>query len=207
MLDHFDIRSSQLYWLIPTLIITAAFGVIGYFIVSRRIKQPIAVFLARFGIVFFLLFFLELAVFIALPSFHATMQNLTARLVSGILTLAGASHFVSGSTITLQNPYLAFDITSACLGGELFWTFAALVLAETSASNKQRLIGILIGLSILILFNFFRIVLSIYVEWLTDFRVHTLFYFFNMVFVLLVWAGWLRTLKPQTVPRASLSLR
>jgi len=99
----------------------------------------------------------------------------------------------------MHNPYLAFDVTAACLGGELFWTYAALVMAETSANNKQRLKGILIGLGILIVFNFFRITLSIYVEWATGFRVHTLFYFFNMVFVLLVWMRWLRTLKPKTM--------
>jgi len=198
MAERFDISSLPFYWLIPTLIITAAFGAIGYFIATHRIKQPIMVFLFRFGIVFFLLFFFELAVFNMWPSVHDTVQNITARLVSGMLTLAGASHFVSGSTITLQNPYLAFDITSACLGGELFWTYTALVLAETTASNKQRLRGIFIGLAILLAFNFLRIVLSIYLEWLTGFRVHTLFYFFNMVFVLLVWLGWLGTLKPKT---------
>jgi exosortase/archaeosortase family protein len=195
--DSFNFNSLPFSWLISLIVIAAAFGGIGYFIVTRRIKQPLVVFLTRFGIVFFLFFFLEVAVLSSLPSFHATIQNITARLVGGILTLAGASHSVSASTITLQNPYLVFDVTAACLGGELFWTYTALVLAETSASNKQRLRGILIGLSILVAFNFFRIVMSIYVEWLTDFRVHTLFYFFNMIFVLLVWAGWLRTIKPR----------
>lgn len=197
MRDQLDITDVPFYWPIATIIIVTAFGVIGYFIVSRRIRQPIAVFLTRFGFVFFLLFFLELAVLIALPSVHAWMQNFTAGLVGGILTLAGASHSVYGSVVTLQNPYLTFDITSACLGGELFWTYIALVLAETSASNKQRLRGIVIGLGILIIFNFLRIILSIYLEWLTGFRVHTIFYFLNMVFVLLVWLGWLRTLKPR----------
>lgn len=197
MVNEFNIQSLPFYWLIPTVIIAVAFGIVGYLIAKRRIKQPMAMFLVRFGIVFFLLFFLEVVILNVTPSFHSTMQNLTARLVGGILTLAGASHSISGSIITLQNPYLAFDITAACLGGELFWTYTALVLAETTANNKQRMRGILIGLSILIIFNFFRIVMSIYVEWLTDFRVHTLFYFFNMAFVLLVWVGWLRTMKPQ----------
>ena len=195
MADEFNIQSLPFYWLIPTVIIAVAFGIVGYLIAKRRIKQPMAMFLVRFGIVFFLLFFLEVVILNVAPSFHSTMQNLVARLMGGILTLAGASHSISGSIVTLQNPYLTFDITTACLGGELFWTFTALVLAETSASNKQRLRGILIGLSILIIFNFFRIVMSIYVEWLTDFRVHTLFYFFNMAFVLLVWVGWLRIIR------------
>jgi exosortase/archaeosortase family protein len=195
MFDEFNIRSLPFYWLIPTVIIAGTFGIVGYIVATRRIKQPIAVFLARFGIVFFTLFFVELAVLNVSPSFHSAVQNITAKLVGGILNLFGASHSVSGSIITLQNPYLAFDVTAACLGGELFWTYTALVLAETTVNNKQRVRGILIGLSILIIFNFFRIVMGIYVEWLTDFRVHTLFYFFNMVFVLLVWVGWLRTLR------------
>ena len=190
-----DIRSSPYFGLIAVAIIAAACGIIGYLIATRRIKQPFLVFLSRFGIVFFLLFILETIVLVTLPSVHATMQNLTARLAGSILTLAGASHSISGSTNLLQNPYLSFDITASCLGGELFWTYAALVLAETTATNKQRLKGILIGLVILIAFNFFRITLSIYLEWLTDSNVHDYFYLFNMIFVLIIWAGWLWTLR------------
>ena len=196
MADRFNISTLPYGWLIATVIIAASFGAFGYIIATRRVKQPIVVFLARFGIVFFLLLFVEFAVLYLLPSFHATMQNITARFVGGILTLAGVNHSIAGSIITLQNPYLAFDVTAACLGGELFWTYTALVLAETSASHRQRLLGILIGLGVLLAFNFFRITTSIYVEWLTGFHVHNLFYFFNMVFVLLIWAVWLRTLKP-----------
>ena len=190
-----DIRSSPYFGLIAVAIIAAACGIIGYLIATRRIKQPILLFLGRFGIAFFLLFILETVVLITLPSVHATMQNLTARLAGSILTLAGASHSISGSTIILQNPYLSFDITASCLGGELFWTYAALVLAETTATSKKRMKGILIGLVILIAFNFFRITLSIYLEWLTNFHVHDLFYGFNMIIVLLIWAGWLWTLR------------
>jgi exosortase/archaeosortase family protein len=190
-----DIRSSPYFGLIAVAIIAAACGVIGYLIATRRIKQPVFVFLGRFGIAFFLLFILETALLITLPSFHATMQSLTARLVGSILTLAGASHSISGSTIILQSPYLSFDITASCLGGELFWTYTALVIAETTATNKQRVTGILVGLAILLVFNFFRITLSIYLEWLTGSHVHDYFYLFNMIFVLIVWAGWLWTLR------------
>ena len=181
--------------MIAVAIIAAACGIIGYFVATHRIKQPIFVFLSRFGIVFFLLFLLETALLVTLPSFHATMQNLTARLVGSILTLAGAGHSISGSTVILQSPYLSFDITASCLGGELFWTYAALVLAETTATNKQHLKGILVGLAILITFNFIRITLSIYLEWSTGSNVHDYFYLFNMIFVLLIWAGWLRSLR------------
>jgi exosortase/archaeosortase family protein len=197
MPDSFDFRSISYFWLISVTTIAAAFAVIGYFIATRKFKSNFVIFLARFGIVFFSLFILEAAVISLLPSFHATMQNIAATLVGGVLSLARASHTISSSTIILQNPYLAFDITAACLGGLLLWTYIALVLAEPTASNRQRVDGILKGLALLLAFNFFRITLSIYIEWRTGFRIHDLFYFFNMLFVLLIWAGWLRTLKSQ----------
>ena len=201
MADWLNSNSLTIVGLIVLVIIAAAFGGIGYLIATRRIKQPIVVFLARFGIVFFLLFFLELAVLALLPSFHAMIRSFAATLVGGVLSIAGASHSITDSIITLQNPYLSFDITEACLGGVLLWTYIALVSAETKATGKQRLVGIFVGLVILLAFNFFRITLSIYLEWLTGFGIHNLFYLFNIVFVLSVWAGWLRTMKPQTAPR------
>lgn len=197
MPDSFDFRSTPYFGLVSVAVIAAAFAVIGYLIATRRVKSDLVVFLARFGIVFFLLFVLESAVISSFPPFHATMQNLTATLVGGVSSFGGPSHAISGSTIILQNPYLSFDITASCLGGLLLWTYIALVLAEPTASNRQRIDGILKGLAILLVFNFFRITLSIYLEWRTGFRVHDLFYFFNMLFVLLIWAGWLRTLKSQ----------
>jgi exosortase/archaeosortase family protein len=195
-----DISSLPFVLLAGTTIIVGICGAIGYIcyiIAPNRVKQPLVVFLARYGIGFLLLVFLELALLDLWPSFHATMRSLTATLVGGILTLAGVSHSVSGSTIMMQNPNLAFNVDSACLGYLLFWIYAALVLAESNASRKQRIAGILIGLGILVVFNFSRITLSVYLEWLTGAHVHDYFYLFNIVFVVLLWAGWLRTLKPK----------
>jgi len=178
--------------------VAAAIGyVIANSIATRRIKQPFLAFLARFAIVFFLLFFLDFIVFYGLePSVYAKLQGLTATSVGGILSLAGAGHSISGSTIMLQNPSLSFDITVGCLGGELFWTYVALVVAETTASKRQMILGIIVGLAVLLAFNFFRITLSVYLEWRTGFHVHDMFYLFSTIFVLIVWVGWLRTLKP-----------
>jgi exosortase/archaeosortase family protein len=186
--------------LISTVAIYTAAAAIGYIIANRiatlGIKQPFLAFLARFAIVFFLLFFVEFIVFCGLaPSVYAKLQGLTATSVGGVLALAGAGHSISGSTIMLQNPSLSFDITVGCLGGELFWSYVALVLAETTASNRQRILGIIVGLAILLAFNFFRITLSVYLEWRTGFHVHDVFYLFNTIFVLLVWVVWLWTLK------------
>jgi exosortase/archaeosortase family protein len=177
------------------IIIAVGFGILGYFIATSRVKQPFWLFMMRFGIVFFLLFFLDVVIRTILPSSQVALRNIAASLVSGFLTLTGAHHSITGSTITLQNPYLVFDITEACLGGLLLNTYGGLVLAESTATKKQRLTGILVGLAILLAFNFFRITLSIYLEGLTGFNVHHLFYYINMGFVLLVWLGWLRTIR------------
>lgn len=193
-----DTRSFLFSWpvvVVIILVIAAGFGTVGYIIAAHRFRQPFIGFLVRYVVSFLFLILLEMALLYLLPSFHSTMRDLTAKLVGWILSWVGVSHSVSGSVITLQNPFLTFDIEVACLGGVLFWAYIALVVAEFKATGKQRLIGILVGLAILLGFNFFRITLSIYLEWRTGVYVHDYFYLFNMVFVLLVWAGWLMTLR------------
>jgi exosortase/archaeosortase family protein len=193
--NRIDFSALPFGWLLVFIIITVAFGTLGYLIAAGRVKQPFLSFMMRFALVFFLLFFLELVIVNTMPSSQAALRNLAATLVGGFLTLAGAHHSVTGSTVTLQNPYLAFEITEACLGGMLLWTYGALVLTESSATRKQRVHGLLIGVIIILLFNLLRIFLSVYLEWKTAVRVHDYFFLFNMVFVLLVWLGWVRTLK------------
>ena len=197
MPDMFDISSLSFGWLVVLVITSIAFGAVGYFIASRKIKQSFIVFFVRFAVTFLLLVLIEGAVLSFWPSVHDTMCNLTTRLVGGLLGTVGVSESVSGSIITLQDPSLVFRVDAACLGGLLLWAYMALVLAESRVSPKQRLAGILIGLAILLGFNFFRITWSIYLEWQTGVNVHDYFYIVNMVVVLLVWAGWLRTLKPK----------
>ena len=173
------------------------FATAAYLIGARRVKRSFLGFLARYGTVFLALFFLEYALLAFFPAFENELRNLTARLVGGILNLSGAEYYVSGPIIGLENPSLAFDITVACLGGALFWAYMALVLATPGLTATQRLTGIGVGLAILLGFNMFRITLSIHLEQGTGVYVHDYFYYFNMVFVLLVWAGWLWTLKPR----------
>jgi len=177
----------------------AILGIIAYFIASRRIKHSALSFLTRYGACFFALFFLEYFVASFLPGVHSAIRNTTATLVGGIFTVAGIQHVLSGSTILLQNPYLTFDVTEACLGGILLWAYASMVLAEPKVSTKQRVIGILVGFAILVAFNLFRIVLSIYLQWITGAPVHDYFYLFNVVFVILVWVIWWRTTRSRMV--------
>ncbi len=182
---------------ITFLILIVGFATAAYLIGARRVKQSFLGFLARYGTVFLAFIFLERALVRFFPAFHNAMRNLTARIVGGILNLGGAECYVSGPIIGLENPSLTSDISVGCLGGTLFYVYIALVLAAPGATSRQRLTGICAGLAILLGFNIFRITLSIYLEWLTGVYVHDYFYIFNMVFVLLIWAGWLRILKPR----------
>jgi exosortase/archaeosortase family protein len=173
----------------------AILGIVAYLITSHRGNHSALSFLTRYGAWFFALFFLEWFVVAFLPSLSSVLRGAMATLVSYVFTIAHVPHALSGSTIFLQNPYLAFDVTQACLGGILLWAYAGLVLAEPRASIKPKVVGILVGFAILLAFNLLRIVLSIYLEWLDGVRVHDYFYLFNMFFVILVWAGWLWTTK------------
>ena len=164
----------------------AGFATAGYFIATRRARRPFVGFIIRYAAVFLSLLLLE-AVFLWLaPSVHAGMQHLTAVVVGWAEGLAGADNSVSGSTSPV-----------ACLGGILFWSYVALVLAEPAVTRRQRLLGLGAGLLVLVAFNLFRIATSIYVEWSTGVNIHDYFYFFNMVFVLCVWAIWLRIIRPK----------
>jgi hypothetical protein len=53
------------------------------------------------------------------------------------------------------------------------------------------------GVVALVAFNLFRITASIYVEWSTGVNIHDYFYLFNMLFVICVWAVWLRIIRPK----------
>jgi len=187
--------------LVASFVMATTLGIIAYFIASRRGKHSALSFFTRYGAWFFALFFLEWFVVSFLPGLSSALRSAIATLVSAIFTLARVPHGLSGSTILLQKPYLAFDVTEACLGGILLWAYASLVLVEPRASTNQKVVGILVGFAILLAFNFFRIVLSIYLEWLARAHVHDYFYLFNIVFVILVWAGWLWTTKSRMVLR------
>ena len=171
--------------------------VIGKF-VQREKKQSFARFLLRCAVFFGLLYGGEQALQMLFPSVHLLLQDSAASLVVSILHLGHADASVRGTSILLGSQPLAFEITVACLGGVLLWAYVALVFAQPGATPKQRLLGILVGLATLVAFNIFRITLSVYLQERTGVRVHDYFYWFNMLFVLLVWAGWLRTLKPRT---------
>jgi exosortase/archaeosortase family protein len=175
-------------------------GISGY-VIKRHLSgqgrkaDRLVAFLSRYVFVFGLLLGLEAFVLWLFPAVHLLFRDAVAVIVGGILELTGAEASVTGPLISVGTPSAVFDITVACLGGVLFWVFLALVLAEPRVPGIQRLKGILIGLGILFAFNIFRIVVSVYLEGSTGLPVHDYFYVINMLVVLLVWAGWARTLR------------
>ena len=197
MVNNFTLNNVAYFivFLVGTLALFVVFAFIFRFVAARRASQSIEVFLTRFAIAFAFLYLLEFGVITLWPAVPRAFAGSMANLVGGILGFAGMSHSVSGWTIALQSSSLSFDIGWGCLGGELFWCYIALVFADNAATMKQRLMGIIVGLAILLAFNFFRITLSIYIEGLTGFNAHYIFYYLNIFFVMLVWLGWLRTIR------------
>ena len=179
--------------------IIAGFATIGYIIAGRSIKRPFLRYIIRYAIIFLVFLGLEAIILWLAPSVHRTLQHLTAVVVGQTLEMVSVNNLVSGSTIIVREPLLVFRIDVACLGGLLFWAYIALIMAEPRATVRQRLVGLGMGLVGLLVFNLFRIFISIYIESRTGVNVHNYFYLLNMVFVLLLWAGWVRTLKPRPV--------
>ena len=177
--------------------IIAGYATIGYIIAGRGIKRPFLRYTVRYAVVFLVFLGLETIIIWLAPSVHRMLQHLTAVAVGQTLEMASVHNLISGSRIAVQEPQSVFRIDVACLGGILFWAYIALVLAEPRATVRQRLIGLGAGLIGLLVFNLFRIFISIYIDSKTGVNVHNYFYLFNMVFVLLLWAGWVRTLKPR----------
>jgi exosortase/archaeosortase family protein len=152
-------------------------------------------FFVRCVAVFVLLLGCEYALTRLFPHYPELLRDSAAAAVGGILRLADMHNSVTGSIIWLESTPIAFDITSSCLGGVLFLTYIALVFAQPNVSRNQRLAGVVGGLAVLLAFNTCRIAFTVYVEGSTGGYVHSLFYYVNMFVVMLVWAGWVSTLK------------
>jgi exosortase/archaeosortase family protein len=179
------------------MLLIVGFAIPAYFVAARRVKQPFLGFLARYGAIFLALQLIEMVLMAYFPGAYAEIRHVTARMVGGVLGLGGLDYQVSGSIVELQNPSFAANITSGCVGGVAFWVFVGLVVATPGASLKQRLASISVGLVLLLLYNLTRMTASIYFEWANGVAVHDYFYVFNLIFILIIWAVWLRTLKPK----------
>ena len=152
-------------------------------------------FLVRCLIIFAVLQFSEASLYHFIPSVEMSLRDSAASFVGVLIHLGNMAASVAGPAISLNGRGLTFVVSPDCLGGLLVWAYLAMVLAQPGATKRQRLWGVIVGSAIIVVFNILRITLSVYVEGRTGFNVHTYFYLFNMVFVLLVWAGWMRTLR------------
>ena len=189
------------YWFAVAITggILAGFGLAAYVFGGRRSGSFVR-FILRYLTVFLLLLLAEAGLVWLFPSVHTAMETVTAHSVAGLLKVTGTDPSATGSIISFGNPPLMFDVTVACLGGMLYWVFIGLVWAEARTTRRQRLLAILAGVALLIGFNLFRITFSVYLEWRTGAYVHDYFYALNMLFVLLLWAGWQWTLRPRPAP-------
>jgi exosortase/archaeosortase family protein len=188
-----------LWRVIAVLVVLLGFAASSYVVgkVLKREKGSRFVwFFVRCVAVFALLLGCETAIGWLFPSYCGLLRDSAAAAVGGILHLVDMHNSVTGSIIWIDSCPIAFDITTPCLGGVLFLTYIALVFAQPSVTRGQRLAGLFGGLVVLSLFNIGRIAFTVYVEGSTGGYVHNLFYYFNMVVVVLVWAGWVRTFKP-----------
>jgi exosortase/archaeosortase family protein len=163
---------------------------IAYLLCEKAFKRSLLQFIARYGIVFVALVFLEYTVRFYFAALANVFCGMTAHLVGGILSLSGAECSVLGSTIELRDPIRHIDVIPACLGGAIFWLYIALVLAVPGVSWRNRLTGVCAGIVLIFGFNISRLLLSVYTQWRTGIYIHDYFYYFSPVFVLLLWGLW-----------------
>ena len=173
------------------VVLTALLGTVAYVLVDRRLTRSAPRFLGKFAVVCLGFLALEVSLLIFFPGLHGALRDATAQIVARLLNWGGADYHVSGAIIWLENDPIATDVSVACLGGVLFWVYFALVLAPSDPTPWQRLIGLALGVGAILLFNVLRITLSIHLQHANGLDVHDYFYLVNMVFVLLVWVGWL----------------
>lgn len=181
-------------------VLIGGFSVAAYLTPGRRPRRPFVQFILRYAIVFISLLLLEAAFLWLVPSVHDSMRHATTVVVSWMVGLAGVRNSVLGSTLTLQDRPVSFEIDVACLGGILFWSYIAMILAETGATLRQQAVGLAAGCAALAIFNLSRIAASVYVEWHSGVNIHNWFYLLNMAFVLVAWAVWVRAVRPGSAP-------
>lgn len=182
--------------LVVLLLFAASCYIVGKFLKRERGNRFIW-FFARCVVVFALMIGCETAIVRLFPSYPGLLRDSAAAAAGWVLHLLDMPNSVTGSVIYTDTLCIAFDITYPCLGVVLFLTYIALVFAQPNVTRKQHLAGLAGGLAALAVFNVFRIALTVYVEGSTGGYVHNIFYFFNMSVVVLVWAGWMWTLKPR----------
>lgn len=193
-----------LWGILCVILVLLGFAAATYFVgrlLNRGTKKGFLLFFARCTLVFALLLGLEATLVRLFPSYPDLLRDSAATAAGGLLKLAGMQNSVSDTIIWIDTSPIAFDITIPCLGIVLFITYIALVFAQPGVTRRERLTGLVLGLGALSVFNICRIAFTCYVEASTGGYVHNIFYYFNMAFVVVIWAGWVWSLKPRPAAR------
>ncbi len=186
----------MVYWVASAIVglVLIGFALIAYCLRNSK-SGSLARFVFRYLLIFVFFLLFEALIIGSAPWVHETLSSMTAGVMVGTLRPLGIEASSSASLLSVQDPYLLFDISISCLGGLLLWIYIGLVWAETGLTARQRLIGIVAGVPLLIAFNFFRIFSTIYVEWAFGPQIHDLLYFLNLVFVIIAWMLWFHSIR------------
>jgi exosortase/archaeosortase family protein len=193
------------FWIADGLILLTVFAPLGYLIARRKIRHPSAVFLIRFLGAFTGLLMVDLLIMWFAPSAYYQLRAGLTDMVVRVLHLGGLNATATGAVVNVPGGF--FTISAGCLGDELVCTFVALVLAESAATKRQYLLGILGGLLVLAVFNVFRISISVYLQTAVGVNIHWVFYIINLGFVLVLWWMWLGRLRPRPAVSAPQGLK
>lgn len=127
-----------------------------------------------------------------------TLQVITARSVSFLLSLAGVVHVVSSTFIKIQTGITLWtiEIIKDCVGWKSFMAVTGLIFAVRKVSLDKRIVGVMIAAPIIYIGNSFRIFSSIYlsllfgVEWF-EFIHGVLWQWGLIALVIAIWWIWL----------------
>ncbi len=122
-------------------------------------------------------------------------QKLTAQIVSEILNFLGLNTISFGEYIRI-NGFGIIKIVKDCLGWKSFVALSGLIISTRKVRWKNKLLGILMGLLLIILGNVVRLVTTIYfgAKHIVNFEIiHTIIWQWGLTFfILIIWLMWLK---------------
>lgn len=159
---------------------------------KKKVVKNVFLFLIKFNLLlipFYVIIYMDIDFY--------TLQTLFAHILSLVLRLLGYKVSVSGFFMFVGDEELPIDISRDCIGWKSTYSLFALVLA-TKGKLKEKLKFLLIWIPVLLILNFFRVLLTIIcgllfgVEYLE--LIHAFIWQVIMMFVLLgIWYIWLRS--------------
>jgi len=144
----------------------------------------------RFGLIYTA--FMLIISFVTNRNGWAGLASLTATSAHGLIVFSGLSCSLDGIYLNLANRTLVIDL--ACTAIFIMAVYVALVLAYP-VSWRMRLLGIVVGLPVVFVFNLVRIAgaayASVYASAYFTFIHDYVFEVFMVLVLLIVWVAWL----------------